>query len=365
MRRRKVLFQAYNLAAGGVERFLSGLVHYVKEAGVDPVCLFYSRESFYTLPPRTRTCFIRPHVDIYIQLAKLIKTEKPDVICGFLDSLDIIPASLASEHPHRLVISVPAVVSASISIIKSGWGERPRHWVRELYPRADAIIAVSEGVKQDLVENFHIRPSKIQVVYNGINRKRVQELSKEKVHDRLWAQKNIPVIVSVGSLTPVKNHSHLLKAFKLVRKRLDCRLALIGEGKLESKLRDEAGKLGVLNDVIFLGLQKNPFKFMARSSLFVLPSLSEGLPLVLLEAMTCGVPVISTDCPTGPGEVIVNNKNGLLVPPRDVKALADAMFFMLTQRKKAEKMANAAEKTVEKFELKNSCEQYMRIFFPD
>ena len=369
MRRKKILFQSFNLGCGGVERFLSGIVHYLKGTSVEPVCIFYDRTRFYPLPRGTRThiCSEKSSFQQIKALKKIIEQERPDVVCGVLDSVEIIIASLCASHNHRLVVSVPATLSEFFSKGRMGAGYRrfAARWISELYPKTDAVVAVSAGVKRDLVRQFGVPSSHIEVIYNGVDWRRVRELADKRIYGHPWFSENVPIITNVGSLTCAKNHSCLLKAFKLARQRLECRLVVVGEGGLRHRLEAEAEKLKISEHVDFCGLKKNPFKFMAHSSLFVLSSLTEGFPTVLLEAMACGVPVVSTDCDSGPGELIRNNKNGILVPPDDPERMSRAILRVLRNDSAAEKLAVAGKRTVRKYGLEKMHARYMKVFFPE
>ena len=130
---------------------------------------------------------------------------------------------------------------------------------------------------------------------------------------------------------------------------------------MEKDLRDLAKKLGLENDIFFLGWQKNPFKFLSRAKVFVLSSLWEGLPNTLIEALACGCPAVSTDCPSGPNEIIENGKSGILVTLKDEKALAQAMIKILSDSSFSQELIKNGKKRAEDFSLKNIINQYERI----
>src|SRR5262249_2418981 len=214
--------------------------------------------------------------------------------------------------------------------------------LRTLYRRA-TIIAVSEAVRDDLVQNFGIPEKSIVVIRTAVESDDVQRKAAEEAACP-W-DSSVPVIVTAGRLHPQKGQWHLLRAFAEVRKQMPCRLAILGTGELEGYLRGLAKDLGVETDVYFMGWQANPFKFLARGYVFILPSVSEGLPLVLLEAMACGLPVIATDCPGSSREIVSpedREEYGLLVPAVDERlykaaepltsaerAMADAILRLL------------------------------------
>lgn len=205
--------------------------------------------------------------------------------------------------------------------------------IKLLYNRADKIVAVSYGVKDDLVKNFKINNKKCEVIYNPCNIKKIQELSKESLddeHKKIFEKK---VIINVGALTKPKGQWYLIRAFKKIKNtHKDINLVIIGEGELKKYLNNLAYKLGVSENVYFLGFQKNPFKFISRANVFVLSSLWESLSNVVIESLACLCPVVSVDCKYGPREILSPNsdinyqaknveyaKYGILVPPFDGK----------------------------------------------
>ena len=191
--------------------------------------------------------------------------------------------------------------------------------MKRFYNKADLLIAVSKGIEFDLVKNFGINSEKIITIYNPVLLEEIEGFSKEK----LFEYENIfkhQVIITAGRLKRAKGQWYLLRIFKKLKEQhKDLKLLILGEGGLKEyliKLSEELGlktyvwdrdKLNHDFDVYFLGFRKNPFKFMARSKLFVFPSLWEGLPNALVEAIACGVPVISADCMSGPREILAPN----------------------------------------------------------
>jgi len=135
----------------------------------------------------------------------------------------------------------------------------------------------------------------------------------------------------------------------------------LGEGELENELRELTKSLGLKNDVFFLGWQKNPFKFLARAKVFVLSSLWEGLPNTLIEALACGVPAVSTDCSSGPNEIIENNKTGILVPVKNEQTLAQAIVKLLNNPSFSQELAQKGKNRAEDFSVRNIINQYERI----
>lgn len=216
---------------------------------------------------------------------------------------------------------------------------------RKAYSDAGRIIVVSHGEKEDLLKNFGIDGNSVQVIYNPINLEEIR-LKAETGVDIKFEK---PVVVSVGRLIYSKGFDILLNAFRRVRDRLDCRLLILGEGKeregLESLVRD----LELDQDVIFLGFDENPFRYMKRSTAFCTATRYEGLGNAIIEAMALGLPVVATDCRSGPGETLDGGKYGILVPLEDSVAIADALIKVLGDEEFRVRLSESSLKRAEDF----------------
>lgn len=179
--------------------------------------------------------------------------------------------------------------------------------IKALYDRADVITTVSEGAKLDLIRNYGIKKEKIVTIYNGYDIDKIQQSAKEELSDeeKEWFAGCGRMIATMGRLTYQKGQQHLIEAMKIVHRELpDVKLLILGEGEAEQSLRELATEGGVQDAVIFGGFVKNPYHILSKCDLFVLPSLYEGFPNALAEAMCCGLPVISTDCDSGAREIL-------------------------------------------------------------
>ena len=228
--------------------------------------------------------------------------------------------------------------------------------VRRLYPTADAIVCVSEGVRQGMQQMFDLPPDKLHCIYNPLDVDRIRRLMVEPV-DHAWiAKPDVPVIVAVGRLTEQKDYPTLLKAFALLTRERPARLVILGEGEEEARLTALANELNISECVAFLGFQKNPFAWFRACDLYVLSSRWEGLSCSLLEALACDARVVSTDCPSGPGEILEGGKWGRLVPVGDANALAQAMMQALD----GQGPANPASRA-EAFRIEDVVDRYERV----
>ena len=221
--------------------------------------------------------------------------------------------------------------------------------VRRAYGQADAVVAVSEGVADDLAAWTGLPRARIGTIYNPVVTDELIARQSEPV-DHPWFQPGEPpVIMSAGRLGRAKDHPTLIRAFARVRRARPARLVIFGQGKSPAKtakriaaLQALAAELGIESDVALPGFVANPFAYMARAAVFAMSSINEGLCGVLIQAMACGCPVVSTDCPSGPAEVLAGGRYGRLVPPGNDAALAEAILATLDLSPPAESLRERA-----------------------
>jgi glycosyltransferase involved in cell wall biosynthesis len=191
-----------------------------------------------------------------------------------------------------------------------------------IYPKADAIIASSQGMVHDLVMNFRIPPHKIRHIPNPLPLEQIRQQARAPVPHPWFSAGQPPVILGVGRLERAKDFATLIRAFAKVRAEQEARLMILGEGSMRLQLEMLVRQLGLSECVALPGFDPNPFRYMARAKVFAMSSIYEGFPNVLVQALACGCPVVSTDCPSGPSEILASGAYGYLVPVGDVDALA-------------------------------------------
>jgi glycosyltransferase involved in cell wall biosynthesis len=285
----------------------------------------------------------------WLPLTRLLHAEKPDILFSTCSGANI-PAVIAhrlSRRTGRLVLSERNVLFHGKLSIKRIFVNLLK-WV--LYRWADQITAVSQGVKDDLITKLGISPERISVVYNPVVTEGIQRLAAEPV-EHPWFQEGIPIILGAGRLIFQKDFPTLIRAFVRVRAERHVRLAILGEGPLKNDLLALVRSRGLESDVWFAGFDKNPFKYMAKCTMFVLASKDEGLPGVLIQAMACGAPVISTDCHAGPSEIIRPDVDGFLVPVGDVASMAEKIRFLLDHPEIRQQMGDMARQSVQRFKV--------------
>ena len=196
---------------------------------------------------------------------------------------------------------------------------------RRFYPSADVIVGVSAGVVEALQSRLgSMSADLLRVIYNPVV---TDELLERAVlsPEHPWFAEDTPIIVAAGRLKPQKDFSTLVRAFAKVRTSRAVRLIILGEGPERMMLESLTEELGVTDDVALPGFVDNPLAYYSRAAVFVLSSRWEGLPTVLIEALACGAPVIATDCPSGPREILADGRYGLLLPPGDVEEMCAAI----------------------------------------
>ena len=323
-------FITQNLSKGGTERVVSNLslnltsfnktlilfdsaIDYPFDAELISLDTFASKNPLIKL------------VNFFIRLYKIKKIKKGkniNISISFLDNANVI--NILSKKKDKVIISVRNDKSSSDSS-KGFYGNIYNFLTKRLYNKADCIVAVSNGSKNTLISNYAIRPEKIKVIHNPVDIEKASIFSNEELGNFYDNVFNSYTLINIGRLTKAKGQWHLLRIFQGVKKQIpDVKLIIIGDGDLRDYLINLSQRLGLRTysiwgnqdlsekyDVYFLGFQSNPFKFLACSTIFVFPSLWEGFPNALVEAMACGVPVVSSDCRSGPREILADDTDFL------------------------------------------------------
>ena len=291
-------------------------------------------------------------------LRRLLAAERPEVIISFLDHTTAATSAALESLPHPR----PVFIAAIQNNLEKTLAHLPR-WTRawlpraivSAYARADQVIALSTGVAEGLSQLIPETRGRISVIHNAGYDQQVQALASE---EPVLPTPKGPWFLGCGRLTAQKDFSTLIRAFARLQHECGAALWILGEGGLRGKLEREIAALGLGSRVRLPGFVRNPFACMARASAFVLSSQWEGFGNVVTEAMACGTPVIATDCPHGPREILEDGKWGSLVPVANVDALADAMRAALANPEQQQARATAARSHVTRFEAGRITRQY-------
>ena len=323
------------LMAGGAERAMVRLANGLAQRGwsVDVVLAEADGPFVTLLDPAVRVInFDCSLWGSFIPLVQYLRRERPAVLLGILH----YPAELAivakylSASGVRVVVSERNTLSREARQAREWTARQTPHMARLLYPLADRVLAVSDGVADDLARTAHLPRSRIETVYNFINFRAAGSPGQGSEPPHPWLEAGgIPTVVGVGRLMPQKDFGTFLRAVARVRARQPLRAIICGEGRDRASLEGLARELGIREMVDFLGFVRDPSAYVRHGAAFVLSSRWEGFPNVVLEALALGVPVVSTNYPHGPAEMLDRGRYGQLVPVGDDRAMAAAIETVL------------------------------------
>ena len=373
---KRIAFLVSDLRFGGISTVTVNLICAIAkhDYSIDLVTLTTDDSPYLSqLPPAVRVidlkhpipdATLKNAIRIIQPIRHYLNAEKPDFLIPNLwmyNSFAIIAKLIANtstiitivEHDH-LLIELKAFKSQSNNFLSGFQTKLYPTLVKLIYPFADNIVAVSKGLARDLEAEFKLRSGVIASIYNPIINPSLLAKAKEAVNHPWFAEDQPPVILGVGRLSEEKDFATLIHAFAKIRKERAAHLMILGEGKERAALEKLVQELEVGKDVLMPGFESNPYAYMARASVFILSSLREGLPTVLVEAMAVGTPVISTNCKGGAGEILADGKFGELVPVEDTQAMAAAILEVLDGRFKAVDKA-----WLEQFTLESATQCYL------
>jgi len=339
VKKKKLMFIIHSLAGGGAEKVLIDIITNLDLNKYNIILVLFKAEGVLMekIPQGVDVFDLKKNskfsvFNLIIKLTVLIRKLRPDNLIPFMAYADMytVLAAKLSGIKSKLILTIHTNI---IESIKGTWLRPVWYFLcRQAFMHADQLIVPSEGIKDMMIQKFKITEDKITKIPHPLLVSKITQLADEKLSPEFTNKK---YILAVGRLTKPKGYKYLLSAFQIVSKENDLNLVILGIGEDREKLEVLTAELGLTSRVIFAGFQKNPYKFMRNSSLFVLSSLFESFAIVLCEAMLCGAPIVSTDCPSGPGELIKNEVNGLLVEPRNVVEIANAMDRILNNKKDA------------------------------
>jgi len=353
-----------DLRGGGAERVFVNLAHSFLNKGyeVDFVLIKKQGELLDILPNSVNIIDLGASriLKSFLPLRRYLKNEKPDALIAVMWPLTILAtlAAVSIKFKGKIILSDHNTLSLSTK----GWSAFRRKSlstsIKFIYPLANMSLVVSEGVADDISSFTNLDRSNFKVIHNPIfiQSPNPDDTEIEKIEKRFKYR-----IVNLGALSEQKNQALLIKAFSLIVDKLDIELVILGDGPLKSELEELISKLKLNNKVFMPGFITDPSQWYKQSDLFVLSSIYEGLPMVLLEALTFGLPIVSSDCKSGPREILCDGKYGKLVPVGDAEALAQAMIEALQE----EHDINALKSRAADFSVDKIAEQYLDVMFPE
>jgi len=325
----EVAFLIPTYSDGGAERVMVDLANGLADRGyaVDLVVVNESGPVKYEFGEGV-TVFSLDRSRAALALTSLLaylRHRRPPALLSTLGHVNVL-AVLAARLAGRTKVVVREAITPTELFGHVGIkGRIIGHLMRIAYRAADGVVAVSEGVAHAMEKVLRLSPSRISVIANPVITERLRNGAREPADHPWFYDGGEPVVLAVGRLTDQKAFDVLIRAFAKARTTTPCRLVIFGEGPLHSELLALADSLGVGDLMALPGFTANPFSHMAACGLFVLSSRWEGLPNVLIQALACGAKVVSTDCPSGPREVLEGGAFGALVPVDNVELLADAI----------------------------------------
>lgn len=364
-----MVFVINSLAGGGAERVMATLVR--ASGSLRPhrpiTLVLLDRETIAYEPPDgvelvQLDCKGRLLPSV-IALRNLVARLDPETVLSFLTRANVANVLATRGRSPACIISERVNTSAHF---RSGVGGMiGKALVRLFYARADHVISVSKGVSDDLTRHFRVCPGRMSVIANPVDHAAIETMAGETPALSL----DRPYVVAAGRLVPNKNFGMLIEAF--ARSGLTGDLVILGEGPLRDALEGQARALGLERRVHLPGFVDNPFAIIARSTLFALPSNAEGFPNGLVEAMACGRPVVSTNCPSGPSEILLGSPRetitstaycsaGAIVPPNDPDLFAAALRAVHDDPER-ELRGKAALEMSRAFSIERTVEQYWRV----
>lgn len=368
----KILFLINSLTGGGAERVVQTLANYLNKKNRCQIIVvtLETLDDAYTLDASIKKRTLKSGIicrglgkilSIPIQAYEfvcILREEKPDVSISFLVRSNLVH-TLSRWFGNKNPILISERNTSQNQYKSGGLKDRIMRWlVGWLYPQADGVSAISNGVKENLL-SFGVCPSKIKVIHNP---QPLQELYRMALESpSVQIRQDVHSLITIGRLVDQKDHDTLIKAFAKVKKNIDACLYIIGNGPNRKKLENLAQTLDIGDAIRFLGWQSNPFALLKQADLFVLSSLFEGFGNVLVEAMACGLPVVSTDCPSGPREILKDGEAGILVPVGDVDALAQAMTTLLSEPQSRAEYARKGKDRAKEFDVSLIAQEYVEF----
>jgi len=369
----RVLFLTPSIGSGGAERQLVRLCNYLNKGRTDVTIAALRVGGEYEdflennvkidyLNSRIIKSSLLSHLLGRMMLPGLILKHEPDVIHSNQSLLNIICIKTCESinYKGRVVLGIQNNLTAEMEgipyLIRNKW----KGAVLNSFKMSDKVVALSRGVASDLFRHSSELENRTTVIYNACVDDNIRNSMQKPITD--MKRPEVPVLIACGRLVHQKDYPTLLRAVNIVKQQMPIEVWILGEGPLRKKLESYAESLEIHDNIRFLGFQKNPFKYLAAADVFVLSSVHEGFGNVIVEAMACDLPVISTNCPFGPNEIIQHEWNGILTRPGDHEGMAEWILKLFTDQTLRNKLTLNAKRELSRFNAKTVAEQYEDVF---
>lgn len=354
-----------SLHGGGAERSMIRLAESLSRDGTPVDLLVASSDGPYRADVSSTVRLIdlkaRRTARALFPLAAYLRKAQPTALLSTMTHANVIAivAAKLARSSTRVVLRETTILSTCLETVTGPRGRLVMRLAKAAYPMADAIVAISHGVAEDLSATLNLPRSPIHVIYNPVVSSGMKALSQAPIQEPWFEPGSSPVILGVGRLDREKDFATLIRAFARLKQKISARLIILGEGPQRGDLERVVDQLGMKNDISMPGFVNNPLPYMAKASVLAMTSWFEGLGNVLIEALACGTPVVATDCPTGPREILENGKYGRLVPVGDSEALAEALIATIADPPPPALMEEAAAR----FAVDTIAQHYLDVMF--
>lgn len=354
---------------GGAERIASVLSKKLSKYYNIYILTFYEQKKNYPFGGNYNSLYSSgsnwKKLFLPIQICKVLRNISPDLIISFIDYVN----SLLILIKLLFRIKIPLFICNHTNPLSHY--QKSDRYLNILIPilysstYVDKIITIADHIKEILKEYYGINNNKIKTIYNGIDLNDINRLKEEEIKEERYRtilnDKSFIKFITMGRLIPIKGHRYLINAFAEFKKENPkSKLFILGEGPLKKSLTQLAKNKQVLDDIFFLGLQSNPYKFLCKSDIFILPSLIEGLPMSIIEAMACKLPVIATRCKSGIEEILKDGKYGILVDSKNSSALAREMINLTKNPSLRKKYSELSSQRVQYFDINKIIKSWVK-----
>ncbi len=367
--KKKILFLIPTLRiGGGAERVLSSITQKLSEKYEIHILTIFHFNNLYPFSGKYYSLKENLHFGRLVfrifKLYKMIRIISPDIIISFLEFTN----TWISFVKLIFNVKIPLIVSvrSNPNLFYSGTTRYYKFLIKFFYSSkiVNAIIPVTNEIKKILIIDYGIDKNKLKTIHNGVDIELIKQLAQGEIIDfkEIFYDNELIKFITIGSLKEVKGHKYLITAFSKVVKNIpNSKLIIIGEGPLRKELELLIKELALSNDIILMGRKKNPYKYLSNTNIFILSSITEGFPNVLIEAMALGLPIISTNCETGPKEILQDGKYGILVKIKDSEDLAKNMITLARNKILLTGFSNKSVQRVRKFQLQKILNDWIEL----